>query len=505
MISAWKRFVSRNDGSHQVQNYSGQMPNGIQKLDRNLQKKFARGVQYNMKIVIKGDQRVGKTCLFNRLKGEQFSEVYNPTDEIQATTIHWNYKATDDIVKIDVWEAIDLVKRKRRQTPDLKLENNNNDNMPAASNGSLEETNSSETTTENNHPPDEQALDASLIDAYKDANAVLLVMDMTKSWTFKYIQNEIPKIPKHLPILIINNHRDMGHHRSITQDQVRTYIQTLDRSSLSDGHILYSEASMKNGFGLRFIHKFFNIPFLRLQEVTLLKQLELNRIDLSATQEELVAMNELEDQEYEQFLEMITIRRRQQADMLSPASGAISANKSAALAAGKPVPPTATTTNPIKLDSFGNGNMCERPENNPNQLVFNRSPSIIIGANRPLPDKSILKSKTTKPTYPEQLNDSTHEQSKFQNGQPFHTSNNIHESGAMFSKNNETNENDTNEADENDNASDDSDDFTTANPLVANYQDELDPDDLCEGVETGHHMAVIQDKDQAVNSKNAER
>lgn len=55
-----------------------------------------------------------------------------------------------------------------------------------------------------------------------------------------------------------------------------------------------TESSMLNGFGLKYIHQFFNVPFLALQKATLLKQLELNELETQAIEQELNLLEQAE-------------------------------------------------------------------------------------------------------------------------------------------------------------------------------------------------------------------
>jgi len=256
---------------------------GLQTMSQNLQKKFSKGIQYNMKIIIKGDRNTGKTCLFHRLQGQKFVQEYIPTEEIQVASIQWNYKMSEEVVKVEVWDVVDKGK-KRPPLDGLKL--------------------SQEVSL---------ALDAEFIDVYKGTNGVILVMDITKSWTFEYVQKELAKVPDHIPVLILGNHCDMSHHRTITKEAVSYYIESVQRRD-SWAQIRYTESSMSNGFGLKYLHKFFCLPFLQLQRTTLLAQLERNSAETSITVQELDFYQQGPDADYDKFLDNLSKRRREVAD-----------------------------------------------------------------------------------------------------------------------------------------------------------------------------------------------
>merc|ERR1712029_263721 len=88
-------------------------------------------------------------------------------------------------------------------------------------------------------------------------------------------------------------------------------------------------SSLRNGFGLKFLHKFFNVPFLTLQRQSILQQLEVNTRDILATQQELDMYMETEEASYSQFSNKLTTRRREAAESLAPAP-------SASIVAGQP-------------------------------------------------------------------------------------------------------------------------------------------------------------------------
>ncbi|XP_011304357.1 rab-like protein 6 [Fopius arisanus] len=299
MLSAFKRLAGKQDAPSSGRPAHQTMPS-------TLQRKFAKGVQYNMKIIIKGDRNVGKTCLFHRLQGQKFIEEYLPTEEIQVASIQWNYKATDDVVKVEVWDVVDRGRR-RKKLEGLKMDN--------LGDGVLEE----------------PALDAEFLDVYKGTNGVIIMMDITKPWTFDYVQRELPKIPDHIPVIVLANHCDMSHHRAVTSDKVTFFIDSLKDRRIQ---VRYAESSMRNGFGLKLLHKFFNLPFLQLQRETLLQQLVTNEEETHLTSQELDLFQESDDADYDKFLDNLVHRRRVIAD--STSAGVLVPNVTSSLSAHAP-------------------------------------------------------------------------------------------------------------------------------------------------------------------------
>lgn len=68
-------------------------------------------------------------------------------------------------------------------------------------------------------------LDAEFLDVYKGTHGVLLVFDITKQWTYDYVVKELSKINSDIPVLILGNHCDMGHHRVVSIGQALALIE----------------------------------------------------------------------------------------------------------------------------------------------------------------------------------------------------------------------------------------------------------------------------------------
>ena len=75
MFSALKRHFKSGQESEQPSIKTSPIP-------ASLQAKFQRGIDANMKIIICGKRKSGKSSLLNRLKGRPHEASYTPTTEV---------------------------------------------------------------------------------------------------------------------------------------------------------------------------------------------------------------------------------------------------------------------------------------------------------------------------------------------------------------------------------------------------------------------------------------
>eukprot|EP00730_Choanoeca_flexa_P003680 TRINITY_DN11473_c1_g2_i10.p1 TRINITY_DN11473_c1_g2~~TRINITY_DN11473_c1_g2_i10.p1 ORF type:complete len:363 (+),score=53.96 TRINITY_DN11473_c1_g2_i10:951-2039(+) len=233
---------------------------------------FARGVDQNMKIVIRGERGTGKTALFSRLQGKALAPGYTETPEIQVTNISWKYKQSAGVVKVEIWDVID------RGIPKT--------NSKAPLDGDVP-----------------MCLDASFVDVYKGTHGAIFLFDISKKWTLDYVVNAVMEVPPAVPILVLANFQDKADGTTCTVEEVEAKLADIPRPANAE-LIHVAKACLSDDFGLHFVNRFLGLPFLYVTRQWHEAQLAANR------NENLVVKKELnehgwnsEDQDYTKFIE----------------------------------------------------------------------------------------------------------------------------------------------------------------------------------------------------------
>jgi hypothetical protein len=147
--------------------------------------------------------------------------------EITTATISWASKAhPGDKVKLEVWDVVDQAPAKRK-APDaagsLSLEHakpREAGSVPrakavAAAKALTEAAKTSTYMSKKQQAQLKEAahamvpLDATTVDVYRGADAVIFMIDPSKPWTFDYVKRHMPHVPARMPVAIVCNFRDM--------------------------------------------------------------------------------------------------------------------------------------------------------------------------------------------------------------------------------------------------------------------------------------------------------
>ncbi|KAG0022057.1 hypothetical protein BGZ80_001162 [Entomortierella chlamydospora] len=264
---------SQNNGPVQANEHQD---HGVFTKVKPIHASFNKGIPLNMKIVIRGDIRTGKTSIFQRLQGLPFQDErhYRTTDQIQVANIPWQYPHTKDIIKVEIWDVVD----KGIQAGELNAHSGSNTgNSLKIDNGPISP---SKVKSSNLVPHAGFSLDASTIDVYRNTDGVIILYDISKPWTFDFAATTLADVPLNMPVLILSNFSDDSHPRPVIEsERIEALMQ--EHNDVRRKHICapanlvrHLDTSMKTGLGLKEIHESFGIPFLNVLRETHRKQFE---------------------------------------------------------------------------------------------------------------------------------------------------------------------------------------------------------------------------------------
>jgi hypothetical protein len=241
---------------------------GIRTMDRSIARKLTEnrgGITYQLRVIIRGDRETGKSCLLKRLQGGDFNEKHEETQQIQVAHINWNYKTTNEVVLVEVWDVVDKAKQ---------------------------------------NEGGQKLLDASDVDVYQGASAVILLIDPTREWTLEYAKRELKNIASPIDILLLCNFRDSpAVQRVVSEREIQHFLRSQPEN------VRYLECSLKNGFGLKHFYSFLNLPFLKHKIATLNSQLKQCKVELSAAEQEIELLLE---QDYSHYIQWLSVQMNKQ-------------------------------------------------------------------------------------------------------------------------------------------------------------------------------------------------
>jgi GTPase SAR1 family protein len=236
------------------------------RVDQAFQDIFRKGVNINMKVVIRGSSKSGKTSLFRSLQGKKVKGVYKSTPQIQAAMLNWKYDDSPDVVKLDVWDVVD------------------NASAASMSTSSLRKTLSSSfrSTESKRSSMFSGKADASIINVYSGTDGVILMFDPHDEGSINYAYAEIVKVPEHIPVLVVANFCDKNE-SMLDFSTLQSHLPKLEASRRQFTRLVVG--SVVEGTGLDSIKNFLDLTYLNLKCAVTKKTLEVHHEALTKCQE----------------------------------------------------------------------------------------------------------------------------------------------------------------------------------------------------------------------------
>eukprot|EP01129_Flabellula_baltica_P005342 TRINITY_DN1928_c0_g1_i1.p1 TRINITY_DN1928_c0_g1~~TRINITY_DN1928_c0_g1_i1.p1 ORF type:complete len:673 (+),score=196.63 TRINITY_DN1928_c0_g1_i1:36-2054(+) len=207
--------------------------------------------KYEMKIVIRGDQYTGKSCLLDKLLGKKFVEAYTPNDVTVVRNFEFKTEMRD-VVDIQVWDVLDrVVQEKKNGLPELKTT------------GFSKKKEVRSVKIEYVLPPeyDTGDIDENYQVVMDRCDSVIIMIDPTRIETWYYAKAVLQDLPKDMHVLVMMNYRDFNPDSyKVRVSEVRHFCHIVGQK------ITVVESSMRYGFGLKELKTFLYLPFLSIQE-----------------------------------------------------------------------------------------------------------------------------------------------------------------------------------------------------------------------------------------------
>ena len=246
---------------------SGLEGRDVRALDKRVSSALAKGVRYNMKILIRGARKCGKSQLLRHLQGLPYQAEYTATPEIETAHVIWTCPRTDENVKVELWDTVDV------------------GIQPKAEWAGVTGSDGAQSQEQAGCATDVVLLDAATINVYQGCDGVLVLYDPMRRETFDHAVKLVKEIPRNdIPVLLAANFADV-----CAGDASKSKVKQSELDKLARTRKLLCCVQMccKDSFGVSEAQAFLSVPLLCLQQRYAEKQIRQAKEQLDETRERL--------------------------------------------------------------------------------------------------------------------------------------------------------------------------------------------------------------------------